>query len=125
MKPLEAVRIAKPEANLVLEMHLDELHLTWVPEFRFCETRRWRADYAITTLKTRPTIAWIKPKPALLEIEGGIYTSGRHTRGRGFQADMEKYNMATALGFKVFRFSTQDVLTGRAKAFLAEHWLCR
>ena len=48
-----------------------------------------------------------------IEIEGGIFLNGRHTRGRGFQEDLTKYNMATALGWRVFWFSVEDVLRGR------------
>lgn len=59
-------------------------------EFRFCE-RRWRFDYA-----------WPAAKVAL-EVEGGVFSGGRHTRGAGFVADMEKYNTAVRLGWRVLR----------------------
>ena len=62
-----------------------------VAEFRFHPVRRWRFDYA-----------WPDAKVAL-EVEGGIWTGGRHTRGAGFVADLEKYNTATALGWRVLR----------------------
>lgn len=61
------------------------------PEHRFDLTRRWRFDYA-----------WPDYKIAL-EVEGGIWTGGRHTRGAGFLGDMEKYNRAAALGWRVIR----------------------
>ena len=61
-----------------------------VAEHRFCE-RRWRFDWA-----------WPAQKIAL-EVEGGIWTGGRHTRGEGFVKDMEKYNAAAALGWRVLR----------------------
>jgi hypothetical protein len=48
-----------------------------------------------------------------IEIEGGIFIGGRHTRGRGYQDDLEKYNVATSLGWRVFRFSLEDILRGR------------
>lgn len=118
MKTLEAVRITKP-ANLLLETHLKELGVYFWPEFRFCKERRWRADYAVGTQNK------INAAHVLIEIEGGIFTAGRHTRGTGYQKDIEKYNVAIANGFKVFRFSTQDVLSGRAKEFLEKNWLCR
>jgi len=43
-----------------------------------------------------------------VEIEGGVWTGGRHTRGAGFRQDMEKYNEATAMGWRVFRVDTSD-----------------
>ncbi|MCC6475013.1 MAG: hypothetical protein IT514_14870, partial [Burkholderiales bacterium] len=50
-----------------------------VAEHRFHETRRWRFDWA-----------WPDHRVAI-EIEGGVWTAGRHTRGQGFLADIEKY----------------------------------
>jgi len=47
-------------------------------------------------------------------VEGGIWTGGRHTRGKGFIHDMEKYNAATVLGYQVLRFSTEQVKSGLA-----------
>ena len=52
--------------------------------------RRWKFDYAFPD-----RIAW--------EIEGGAWTQGRHTRGKGFIDDMEKYNVAAVCGWKVIR----------------------
>lgn len=47
-------------------------------------------------------MAWPDQKLAL-EVEGGVWTGGRHTRGKGYLADMEKYNRATVLGWRVIR----------------------
>lgn len=72
-----------------------------VPEHRFDEVgkRRWRFDYA-----------WPDQKVAV-EVEGGIWTSGRHTRGKGFLEDMTKYNAATAQGWRVFRVTPSSLVT--------------
>lgn len=70
-------------------------------EFRFCE-RMWRFDFA-----------WPAQKLAL-EVEGGIWTSGRHTRGSGYANDLAKYNRAAMLGWRVLRFTTQMVESGQA-----------
>jgi len=66
------------------------------PEFRFCE-RRWRFDFAHVGSKTA------------IEIEGGIFSRGRHTRGVGFLNDMEKYNKAVELGWVVLRYTPQQM----------------
>lgn len=55
--------------------------------------RAWRFDYAL-----------LNPKIAI-EVEGGIYTKGRHIQPTGYLNDIQKYNRATALGWKVFRIS--------------------
>lgn len=62
-----------------------------VREHRFHAVRRWRFDYA-----------WPLERVAL-EVEGGVWTGGRHTRGAGFVADIEKYNCATVEGWRVVR----------------------
>jgi hypothetical protein len=109
-------RAGKHEANLVLETHLKELGLGFVTEYRICDWRKWRADYALYVL------AYMERR-VLIEIEGGTWTrNSRHTRGSGYEKDLEKYNTCAAMGYKLFRFSTGQVLTGKAKEFLKE-WL--
>ncbi len=102
-----------PAANALLEMHLTELGLRFMREHKFHPTRKWKFDYVLWDVSNLSNIA--------IEIEGGVWMRGRHTRGKGYQNDMEKYNAATALGWRVFRFSTEDVLRGRAKDFLREN----
>lgn len=60
-------------------------------EWRFDDVREWRADYCWPLAKL------------ILEVEGGVWTGGRHTRGAGFMADMQKYNRMTELGFRLLR----------------------
>lgn len=62
-----------------------------IAEYRFDAPRRWRFDWA-----------WPECRVAL-EVEGGVWSGGRHTRGGGFLGDMEKYNRAAELGWRVFR----------------------
>jgi len=63
-------------------------------EYRFHPKRKWRFDRAL-------------PKKLIaIEIEGGIYSGGRHIRGKGFTGDCEKYNQAALLGWRVFRFTS-------------------
>jgi hypothetical protein len=44
-----------------------------------------------------------------VEVEGGSWIAGRHVRGRGFEADCEKYNQAVLLGWRVLRFTSAMV----------------
>jgi hypothetical protein len=48
-----------------------------------------------------------------IELEGGIWIQGRHTRARGFQNDAEKYNTAQLLGWTVFRLTKIEAETLR------------
>ena len=66
-------------------------------EHRFHPVRQWRFD-----------IAWPAYRIAL-EVEGGIWTGGRHSRGAGMAKDMDKYNTATALGWRVLRVEPRNV----------------
>ena len=44
-----------------------------------------------------------------IELDGGTHNGGRHVRGEGYAKDCEKLNAATALGWAVFRL-TSDML---------------
>jgi very-short-patch-repair endonuclease len=73
-----------------------------IREYRFAAPRRWRADFAWPE-------HWL-----IVECEGAVWTGGRHTRGSGFVADMEKYNAATAMGYRVLRFDQAAINSGEA-----------
>ncbi len=75
-----------------------------VTEHRFHPTRRWRFDYA-----------WPQWGVAV-EREGGIWIRGRHTRPMGYQRDLEKYNAATVLGWRVLRFTPAALTSAGALA---------
>jgi hypothetical protein len=75
-------------------------------EFRFSQGRRWRFD-----------VAWPERSIAV-EVEGGSYVAGRHTRPAGFEADCEKYNEAVALGWRVLRVTPHMIDDGRALAII-------
>lgn len=78
------------------------------PEFKFAHDRRWRFDYA-----------WPARRIAL-EVEGGVWTNGRHTRGSGFVRDMEKYNRAAVLGWRVVRVVPSQLMTPATAEMLRE-----
>lgn len=78
-----------------------------VSEYRFHSERRWKFDHC-----------WPHAKVAL-EIEGGVWTGGRHVRGAGFIRDMEKYNEAALLGWHVYRVTPQQIKNGQALELIA------
>ncbi|HEY3620730.1 MAG TPA: hypothetical protein VGK96_28335 [Candidatus Sulfotelmatobacter sp.] len=51
----------------------------------------------------------------LVEIEGGTWSQGRHSRGYGMAKDAEKYNRATILGYRILRYTTDMVMSGHAE----------
>ncbi len=58
-------------------------------EFPFHVTRKWRWDCAW------PVQMWA------MEFHGGVWSYGRHTRGKGFINDREKMNEAQLMGWRV------------------------
>lgn len=90
-----------------LQIHAEGLP-TPVREHVFADMRKFRLDFA-----------W--PDRALgVEIDGGIWTQGRHTRGYGVEKDMEKLNLAAVLGWRVLRFSSRAVQSGEAIRLLRQ-----
>lgn len=73
-------------------------------EFRFHPLRKWRSD-----------LAWPVQR-VLVEVEGGSFVSGRHSRGLGMRKDAEKYNEALLLGFKVYRVTVDMIRDGSGVA---------
>jgi hypothetical protein len=72
-----------------------------IAEYAFAQDagRRWRFDFA-----------W-PPYQVALEVEGGIWTQGRHARGAGFTKDLEKYNDAQVRGWIVLRCLPRTLAT--------------
>ena len=60
-------------------------------QHRFYDSRKWQFDFAWPALRVA------------VEVEGGVWTKGRHIRPEGFMDDCEKYNAAAADGWLVLR----------------------
>jgi len=107
-----SVKIPKPlnEGEERLAMQLRIAKIPFEREHQFSPPRKWKFDFAL-------------PGKVAIEIEGGVHTGGRHTRADGFIGDMEKYNAATKLGWKVLRYTPDQIKKGmpilEITAFLA------
>lgn len=111
--PEEIVRLQKRAKRQRLEdrLHSDLIKLG-VPEpvrqYRYHPHRRWRFDFA-----------W--PDHGLaVEVDGGTWSGGRHTRGAGYEKDSEKINAANLLGWTCLRYTSSMVKSGRAAREIAE-----
>jgi len=62
-------------------------------------------------------LAWPRIMFAV-EVEGGGWISGRHTRGPGFAEDMRKYHSALELGWCVYRCDGDLIKSGKASALI-------
>ena len=81
---------------------------TPVREYRFAPPRKWRLDFA-----------WPDHLVAV-EIEGAVWTGGRHTRGAGFTNDCEKYSAASIAGWTLLRVTGEHIRNGQAIAWLMQ-----
>jgi len=96
----------KGDAVQLLEMDLRAAEIVYVREYQFAKPRRWRFDFAIPGRKIA------------IEVDGATWTGGRHTSGSGFTKDMEKFNEAGLLGWRIFRVTPQQVKNGQAIVLL-------
>lgn len=94
--------------NLLFRQIRDRVLKAPEREHRFHPTRLWRFDFAYPEKKIG------------IEVEGGIWNGGRHTRGSGFEDDCEKYNEAVMAGWKVLRFTPKMVTSGAAVNMIAD-----
>lgn len=81
----------------IIALRLRSINMEFEAEYKFHPTRRWRFDFALVGDKIA------------IEAEGGIWIGGRHNRGSGFVKDVEKYNAAVRLGWKVLRYTTENI----------------
>lgn len=72
-------------------------------EWPFHPSRRWRFDVALPLRKVA------------VEVEG---LNGRHQRTAGFLRDMEKYDEAVILGWRVLRVTARQLESGDALVLL-------
>lgn len=70
-----------------------------IAEYRFAPPRRWRFDWA-----------WPGERVAL-EVQGGVWVRGHHSRGQSQIDDMEKYSEAAILGWHVIYCVPSELLT--------------
>jgi len=103
--------VSKSELEAKLAQQMD---LIGLPEpahehrFALALGRQWRFDFA-----------WPDHMLAV-EVEGGVWSQGRHTRGSGFIEDCTKYNNAALLGWTVLRVTADHIDSGEALAWIED-----
>mgnify|MGYP003671426320 CR=1 FL=1 len=93
LKPKKKGKNSLINAKVLKALILEDFKMNCILEYKFHDTRKWRIDIFIPDLKVA------------IELEGGVYTYGRHTRPKGFLADIEKYNKISILGLKLLRYA--------------------
>ena len=99
--PTKAPRRLSPgEEAFALHCRAEKLEPVREPQFH--PDRKWRFDFAFPDEKLA------------VEIEGGLFVGGGHSRGKGYESNLEKYNQAVLMGWRVLRYSTDMVMRGDA-----------
>ena len=94
VSPRRVKRTAASELTLVRQILAVGLPCPF-EEHRFCE-RKFRFD-----------LAWPDRKLAC-EIDGAVWTNGRHSRGAGIQRDCEKFSLAAIHGWREWMFCSKQ-----------------
>jgi hypothetical protein len=55
-----------------------------------------------------------------IEVQGGIWTNGRHARGSGITAEAVKLSLAAALGWRVLPVTREMIESGEAVRLIAQ-----
>lgn len=92
----------------LLAYQLKAVGIKYEREYRFHPTRKWRFDFAFSD------------KLLACEIDGGIYSGGRHVRGSGVERDCDKVNAAGLRGWRILRFTAKHVKSGEALRVIEE-----
>jgi hypothetical protein len=76
-------------------------------EYKFHPERKWRFDILFDNC-----FLYDHPAPldaVAVEIQGGLFTGGRHVRGAALLAEYEKLNEAQIMGYKVLLVTPKQV----------------
>jgi hypothetical protein len=76
-------------------LHFPEISLS--PEYRFTPPRKFRFDFAHLESKVA------------VELQGAIFTGGRHSRGSGLINEHIKCNLAAQQGWRIFYLSANTI----------------
>ena len=72
--------------------------------------RRYRADFAWSDEGLR----------LVVEVQGGTFRGGRHTRGAGYESDCEKLALLTLQGYRVLWVTGRQVRSGQALRWIQD-----
>ncbi len=100
----ESAKARRSALEETMALQLRAAGIAFEREHRFHPTRMWRFDFVLLPVERRIAV----------EIHGGTWVHGKHSRPLGQDADMRKHNEALALGWRVIAVSTDHVHSGEA-----------
>ncbi len=92
--------------EIILEYNLIDAGYEFEAEYQFHPKRKWRFDFAFPA------------EMVAIEVQGGLHTAGRHTRGNALEHEYEKLCEAAILGWRVLFVSSRMVLSGDAVKYV-------
>jgi hypothetical protein len=87
-----------PYQSLLIASYV-RIGMTPTLEYKFHPVRKWRMDLAFLESKV------------FVEIQGGIFIQGRHSRGAAMLKEWEKLNTAAVMGWRVLFCQPKDALS--------------
>ena len=105
--PRKVIPKALNPGEEMMALHLRANKIAFEREYVFAPPRKWRFDFAILSEKLA------------IEVDGGIWSNGRHSRGTGYENDCRKLSEAATLGWRIIRVSPAMVHSGEALNFVA------
>ena len=100
--------LARNVSEEELAMQLDAAAIPYEHQYLYAPSRKFRADFALLGLRV------------LLEVQGGIYSKQAHGSITGILADNNRLNQATLAGYRVLRFTPEDVADGSAREIIEQ-----
>lgn len=95
----------RSELETELAFQLKAKRIPFEREVTCVPGRRWRVDFLL-------------PGRIAVEVEGGSWTQGRHTRGKGFESLCEKHNEHELQGILLLHVTGDQVRDGQALAWI-------
>jgi very-short-patch-repair endonuclease len=98
--PATAIR-SEPEERLAFQLKAVNAPL-FDRQFRICPERRFLADF------------YFAKQRLVVEVDGGGWTNGRHSRGYGIERDAEKSALIAAMPARLMRVTPKQINNGSA-----------
>lgn len=97
---------------LAIRAFLQELARLKLPEprqeYQFATPRKWAADFC-----------WPEHK-VILEVQGGVFTGGRHVRGAALLKEWEKLNHGAIRGYRFLFCAPRDLTSLATLEFVTQ-----
>ena len=101
-----------PDLADTLEFQLRAVGIEAIREYKFCDTRKFRADICIIT----------DGKRLIVECNGGTWMAkSGHSSSVGIHRDYEKANLAQLLGYVYLQYTRKEIEDGSALSEIEQY----